>query len=93
MGGARDRHCGDSEVLGATKEIILGRGRDGGFPQTQVALGSFLLRAPSVNPSHPIRSPLPQQEAGPAPHSERVCHDLSSSVIGPLGEAYEKLPA
>ena len=85
VAGARDRHSGDSEVLGATKESIRGRGRGEGILP--------LRRCPPSPPLQPPPPPLPQREACPAPHPERVCHDLSSSVVGPLGEAYEELPA
>lgn len=90
MGGAPDRHCGDCKVLGGTRESTQEcRRGDTGCIQLS------LLRAPLPMPFQPPSVPrcLPPTKACPTPHSESVCHDLRSSVIGPLGQAYEKLPA
>lgn len=59
--GARDRHCGDREVLGATREIIQGRGRGEGIPSNTG--GSGLLPTPRRLPAPLLPHPLPASPA------------------------------
>lgn len=95
VGGARYRHCGDSEVLGRTRESRQGHGGGGeGLPLNTGCPQPFppQRRSPQALLT-PIRSPLLPTQGWSRSHPERVCHDLCSSVISPLGEAYEKLPA
>lgn len=83
MGRARDGYGGDCKVLGLT------RGRySWGCKRGNLSWDAPFSADPQAPPT-PTRTPCPSFP----PHPKGICYYFSSSVIGPLGEAYKKLPA